>query len=87
VGTAEGSKFVGDGASAQRADAPETTAIPWLLIPKKEVSGTGEFSKFTYAQRVNTTGGKAPSTGCDASHLGEEAKIEYTASYFFYEKK
>jgi hypothetical protein len=83
----EGSKFVGDGASAQRADAPEATAIPWLLIPKKEVSGTGEFSKFTYAQRVATTGGKAPSTGCDASHLGEEAKIEYTASYFFYEKK
>ena len=57
------------------------------MVPKKEASGTGEFAKFTFAQRVNTTGGKAPATGCDAANVGAEAKIDYTANYYFYEAK
>ena len=85
--SSDGSKFVGDSANAQRADAPEATAIPWLLIPKKDAAGDGAFSNFTYAQRVDTSGGKAPSTGCSANQVSAEAKVEYTATYFFYQSK
>jgi hypothetical protein len=35
-------------------------------------------------QRLQTKGGKAPATGCAASHRGEQARIPYTADYYFY---
>ena len=38
----------------------------------------------TYIQRVNTTGGLAPTSGCDASTVGTVAKVPYTADYYFY---
>ncbi len=38
----------------------------------------------TYVQRLDTTGGLAPATGCDASHVGDTARIDYTATYYFY---
>jgi hypothetical protein len=79
----DGSKFVGDSAIAKKA-TPDATAIPWLLIPKKSTEGSGRFSGFSFVQRVNTTGGKAPATGCDASAVNTENAVAYTASYFFY---
>ena len=36
----------------------------------------------TFIQRVNTTGGKAPST--DGAFVGQVARVPYTADYFFY---
>jgi hypothetical protein len=36
-------------------------------------------------QRVNTSGGLAPST--PPAQLGEEVRIPYTAEYFFYREK
>jgi hypothetical protein len=44
----------------------------------------GTFSETTYIQRINTTGGVAPSTGCDAAHLGATVAVYYTADYYFY---
>jgi hypothetical protein len=35
-------------------------------------------------QRLQTKGGKAPADGCGASHKGEQARISYTAEYYFY---
>ena len=35
-------------------------------------------------QRLNTKGGRAPTTGCDAQHQGEMARVNYTADYYFY---
>jgi hypothetical protein len=41
----------------------------------------------TFIHRLETAGGKAPATGCDASHVGETARVDYTATYYFYEAR
>lgn len=78
----DGSKVVG--AVKARVDSPSMDAIPWLLLYAKSTEGSGVFSNITSIQRVETTGGKAPQVGCDATHLDEEARVPYTATYFFY---
>ena len=64
------------------------TAIPWLLlqIVGRQAGPTqgDAFLKTTYMQRVNTTGGLAPATGCDATTYGAFALVPYTADYLFY---
>ncbi len=45
------------------------------------------FAGVTNIQRVATQGGVAPGTGCDASNAGQEARVPYTADYYFYKKK
>jgi len=63
--------------------SPEpTTAIPWLLLQSVETDGPGIFRRVTYIQRVNTVGGLAPTT--PGSSIGAEARIPYTAEYYFY---
>lgn len=68
------------------APAPSPTAIPWLLLRVTSRSGPpgGLFSSTTYIQRVNTTGGLAPATGCNAARVGALAPVFYTADYYFY---
>jgi Protein of unknown function (DUF3455) len=64
-------------------------AIPWLLL---EVVGAQDgptngdkLSETTFIQRLNTTGGVAPSTGCTQStDVGNRALVSYTADYVFY---
>jgi hypothetical protein len=64
-------------------------AIPWLLL---QVVGTQDgptdgdkLSETTFIQRLNTTGGVVPSTGCTQStDIGKRAFVPYTADYFFY---
>jgi hypothetical protein len=63
-------------------------AIPWLLV---QVVGAGEgvpagsaLSNTTYIQRVNTSGGVAPATGCDNTTIGLVAFAPYTTDYIFY---
>lgn len=62
----------------------DTNAIPWLLLRAVTSVGPGVLEGTTYIQRVNTAGGLAPTTGCDAGHLGQEARVPYTAEYYFY---
>jgi len=81
----DGSKVVGE--KVQQADAPQATAVPWLLLRAKSTSGKGAFEKVTFVQRVDTTGGKAPADGCDAAHSGATTKVPYTATYYFYGQK
>jgi hypothetical protein len=80
----DGSTVVG--ARVNSAPAPSGTAIPWLLLSAASTSGPadGTFTSTTYIQRINTTGGLAPSTGCDAAHVGATAPVYYTADYYFY---
>lgn len=80
-----GSKVVGT--VLQRSNSPDPNAIPWLLLQAVSTSGHGIFAHVTYIQRLNTTGGKAPTTGADADHLGKQARIPYTADYYFYRAK
>lgn len=62
--------------------APDSGAIPWLLLEKVTTDGPGIFKKVTYIQRVNTTGGLAPTT--PGTVVGEERRVSYTAEYYFY---
>ena len=62
--------------------SPDPTAIDWLLLRAVETSGPGVFGPVTYIQRVNTTGGKAPTT--PGSFIGEVVDVPYTAEYYFY---
>ena len=78
----DGSSVVG--ALVARVDAPSTKAIPWLLLEAKSHAGGGAFSTITYIQRLDTKGGVAPSTGCDANHPGKEVPVPYEATYAFY---
>ena len=68
----------------EKAASPDTGAIPWLLLQAAMTSGSGTLTRAGYIQRVQTSGGVAPSTGCDASTLGAEARVDYTAVYYFW---
>jgi len=63
----------------------DTSAIPWLLLRAASTSGNGKMSRVTFIQRLSTSGGTAPSSGCDASTLGAVARVGYTAKYYFFE--
>lgn len=79
----DGSGVVGDGAQAKRASSPEAGAIPWLLMPSKDNGKSGSLQGVTFVQRLDTHGGVAPSTGCDAASVGSETKVPYSATYVF----
>ena len=78
----DGSKVVG--VVRARAESPDPGAIPWLLLTARSVGGPGIFDDVTSIQRLRTTSGRAPTGGCDAAHAGAEARVGYTAEYFFY---
>ena len=78
----DGSKVVGE--VKARFDAPDANAIPWLLLTAKSTSGNGVLASTLSIQRVQTTGGKAPATGCGAAQAQREARVPYTATYYFY---
>ena len=59
----------------------DANAVPWLTLKGIPESGAGVFAQATFIQRVNTTGGKAPSTN---GTLNEVVEIPYTAEYYFY---
>ncbi len=72
-------------AVSTKTNSPDASAIPWLLLKVTESTGAGALSKTAYIQRRDTRGGVAPTAGCDASHLGERARMQYSAVYAFYE--
>jgi hypothetical protein len=61
---------------------PDANAIPWLLLEEVSTDGPGIFRRVTYIQRVNTTGGIAPTA--PGTTVGEETRVPYTAEYYFY---
>ena len=83
--TESGSRVVGI-----RTVAPvkvTTNAIPWLILNADSANtiGPGILERTTFIQRVNTSGGLAPAAAPTA--LGQEARVPYTAEYFFYREK
>lgn len=79
----DGSKVVGE--VKERADAPAAKGIPWLLLKAKENTGTGLLSKVSSVQRVDTVAGFAPrAENCDQTKKDSEARIDYSATYYFY---
>jgi Protein of unknown function (DUF3455) len=77
----DGSEVVGE--AVAKADAPDPGAIQWLLLRAKSHEGSGALSGAAYIRRIETKGGLAPKTGCDASHLSAQARMRYSASYQF----
>jgi hypothetical protein len=64
-------------------------AIPWLLLEvvgaEDGPTGGHKLTRTSHIQRVNTSGGVAPSTGCSVStDVGKSALVPYTADYVFY---
>ena len=67
----------------------EPGAIPWLLLQVVGAppgpTGGHRLTETTAIQRVHTSGGLAPTTGCaQAADVGKRALVPYTADYVFY---
>lgn len=77
----DGSKVVG---AKLEAVTPDAAAVPWLLLRATSHAGGGRMGEVTFVQRIRTSGGNAPSTGCDAPHAGSVARVPYRALYCFY---
>jgi len=64
-------------------------AIPWLLVTivgyQDGSNGGDRLEPTTFIQRLNTSGGVAPTTGCSSPEdVGKQAFVPYTADYYFY---
>ena len=58
----------------------DPTAVPWLLLAASS-TGTGVVADTAFVQRINTTGGRAPSWN---GFPDEVVAVPYTAEYYFY---
>ncbi len=63
-------------------------AIPWLLLQvvgaKDGPTGGHKLTTTTFIQRLNTSGGIAPTACTQSADVGKKALVPYTADYFFY---
>jgi hypothetical protein len=80
----DGSRIVG---KAVAKASPDPESIPWLLVNVVSHEGSGRLSRVTTVQRLDTKGGQAPASGCDAGHAGQEIRVPYSAEYLFYAPK
>ena len=81
----DGSRVTGK--AVANAPSPDADSIPWLLLAVVSRNGDGKLTRVTSIQRINTRGGKAPASGCDAAHAGQEVRAPYTADYVFFAPK
>jgi hypothetical protein len=78
----DGSTVVG---AVEASAEIDPTAVPWLLLDATSNDGaSGKMTPVTWIQRLSTSEGLAPTTGCDADNLGATADVPYAADYFFY---
>jgi hypothetical protein len=78
----DGTKVVGE--LVAKVDPPDASSIPWLLLRAKSTNGRGTFGAISFVQRLHTVGGKAPTTGCDPAHAGNQIRVPYPAIYRYY---
>jgi len=81
----DGSRILGK--AVANSPSPDADSIPWLLVTVVSRDGSGVLARVTTIQRLNSKGGKAPESGCDASHAGREVRASYSADYRFYAPK
>jgi hypothetical protein len=69
-----------------RVDSPNPASdIPWLrLTADPDEAAPGLLANTIFIQRVATSGGVAPTTGCDGKTNGKQKKVPYTADYYFW---
>ena len=78
----DGSKVTGKVVAS--SPAPQAGAIPWLLLQGTSAPAPGGLADVVYVQRINTSGGIAPSDPCAAPSIGTKKSVRYTADYLFY---
>lgn len=78
----DGSRITGK--VLHKIDMAPAQAIPWLLLEVVGHDGAGMFSAVQYINRVDTQGGLPPAASCDSNHMGQEKRVPYRASYYFY---
>jgi hypothetical protein len=81
----DGSRVTGK--AVANAPSPDSESIPWLLVSVVSHNGEGVLAGVTSIQRINTKGGKAPASGCDAAHVSHESRVPYFADYVFFVPK
>jgi hypothetical protein len=81
----DGSRVTGK--AVANVPSPDADSIPWLLVDIMSHDGSGVLSRATTIRRLNTKGGKAPASGCDSVHAGQEVRVPYSADYLFYAPK
>ena len=78
----DGSAIVGT--VMQSSPSPDAGSIAWLVLNVKTHTGVGRFANVAFVVRGQTEGGLAPASGCDAAHIGGEARVKYQATYLFF---
>ncbi len=78
----DGSTIVGK--VLAKAPAPDGHSIPWLLLSASVTKPGATFARVAYVQRLQTAGGAAPVSGCSGAAVNAEARVPYTADYYFY---
>ena len=67
----------------------EPGAIPWFLLQvvgdEDGPTGGRKLTKTRYIQRVHTSGGSAPTSGCET--IGARALVPYTTDYYFWSER
>jgi hypothetical protein len=78
----DGSAVVGEKIS--EATAPESQAIPWLLLRVNSHTGAGQLTNAAWIRRTHTHGGVTPTDGCNAAHAEITNHVPYSAIYQFF---
>lgn len=78
----DGSTITGEAVAKQIS--PQKGAIPWLLLRVTSHEGAGRLANAVAIRRIDTKGGAEPSEGCDAAHIGQVARVRYSATYQFF---
>lgn len=83
---------VKDGNASSDPAFVEAGAIAWLkvtIVGYEDGPGHGDkLDGTTFIQRLNTSDGIAPATGCStAGDVGKQQFVPYTADYFFYKAR
>jgi hypothetical protein len=78
----DGSTVVGEALNV--SSSPHNGSVPWLVLHAKSHLGDGVMANVQYIVRMRTEGGIAPASGCDATHVGAEVRVPYSATYVFF---
>jgi Protein of unknown function (DUF3455) len=78
----DGSKVVA--AKKVGYNAPNPSAVPWLLLQATKWEGKGKFTRVKYIQRVETWAGQPPARKPTRAKVGKQVEVKYQATYVFY---
>ena len=80
----DGSTVVGT--VVKRDPTTNPAAIPLLMLSTAPSGKPGRLAQTRFIQRINTTGGLAPTDPCGATNVDEVKEVPYEADYTFWKK-